>query len=121
MTTIAFLTNDLLFQSRVASIAKAENVALLADRTAERLTAKISPEAEVRLIIVDLTLDINDLTNCLAAFKEKFPKAFSVAYGPHVHEGKLQRAVEAGFDQVMTRGQFDREMHSLLSSASTIE
>jgi len=102
-------------------MATAANVQLVADRTPERLVAKLSEDAEVKLIIVDLTLTLADLAEALSTLKSRCPNALSIAYGPHVHEAKLQRAVEAGFDQVMTRGQFDRQMHSLLSNAASIE
>jgi len=121
MTTVAFLTNDLLFQSRVASIATAANVTLVADRTPEKLIAKLAEDSDVRLVMVDLTLEVGDLAIALETLKNRCPKASTIAYGPHVHEAKLQRAVEAGFDQVMTRGQFDRQMHSLLTGVASIE
>ena len=121
MSTVAFLTNDLLFQSRVASVASIENVRLVADRTPERLIEKLTNESEVRLVIVDLTLDLNDLATALESLKVRCPQAVTVAYGPHVHEAKLRRAIEAGFDQVMTRGQFDRQMLSLLAGEDSSE
>ncbi len=119
MTTVAFLTNDLLFQSRFASVATAANVALVADRTPERLVSKLTDDSDVRLVIVDLTLEVGDLATALETLRKRCPNASTVAYGPHVHEAKLQRAVDAGFDQVLTRGQFDRQMLTLLTDAST--
>jgi DNA-binding NarL/FixJ family response regulator len=118
MPTVAFLTNDLLFQSRLSSMATASKVQLVADRAPERLIAKLAQDAMVKLIIVDLTLDTGELAESLATLKNRCPGAISIAYGPHVHEAKLQRAVEAGFDQVMTRGQFDRQMQAILCSAA---
>ncbi len=102
-------------------MATAERVLLVADRTPDRLVAKLAPEAVVKLIIVDLTLEIGDLSEALATLTARCPNAMSIAYGPHVHEAKLQSAVEAEFDQVMTRGQFDHQMRSLLSSAAAID
>ncbi len=119
MNTVAFLTNDLLFQSRLASIATAVNIRLVADRTPERLVAKLTDDSEVRLVMVDLTLELDDLAIAFETLKHRCPNASTIAYGPHVHEAKLQRAREAGFDEVMTRGQFDRQMHSLLTGASS--
>ena len=116
MNTVVFLTSDLLFQSRVASIATAANVRLVADRTPERLIAKLPEDSGVRVVMVDLTLEVGDLAIALGTLKDRCPGATTIAYGPHVHEAKLQRAVEAGIDQVMTRGQFDRQMHSLLTN-----
>ena len=115
MSTVAFLTSDLLFQSRVASIASSGGLRLVADRTPEKLAAKLADDSDVQLVIVDLTLDLSDLAAAIDLLKMRCPQAMTVAYGPHVHEVKLQRAIDAGFDQVMTRGQFDRQMLSLLA------
>ena len=114
MSIVAFLTSDLLFQSRVASVAKNASVQLVADRTPERLIAKLVDGQSVQLIIFDLTLETSNLAEALSSIKAHCPAARSVAYGPHVHEARLQRAVEAGFDQVLTRGQFDHQMVSLI-------
>lgn len=112
---IAFLTNDLIFQSRVASIASSSHNRIVADRTVERLLMKLDKEVDVGVIIVDLGLDHGDLSDLLSTFKAKYPQAKSIAYGPHVHEARLKRAVDAGFDQVMTRGQFDRQMNAIIA------
>jgi len=121
MSIVAFLTNDLLFQSRVASVATNAGVQLVADRTPDRLIAKLVEGASVRLVIVDLNLELSDLSQALVTIKAHCPYARSVAYGPHVHEARLQRAAEAGFDQVLTRGQFDRQMISLIAGESSSE
>ncbi|MDZ4851742.1 MAG: histidine kinase [Pirellulaceae bacterium] len=118
MATVAYLTSDLLFQSRVSSAASAIDVRLVADRNPDKLIAKLTEVADVQMLIVDLTLEVEDLGAIVVAFKSHCPMARTVAYGPHVHEAKLQRAVEAGFEQVMTRGQFDRQMNALLASCS---
>ena len=118
MSIVAFLTSDLLFQSRVASVAKNAGVQLFADRTPEKLIAKLVDGQSVQLIIFDLILETGDLVEALNSVKAHCPAARSVAYGPHVHEARLQRAVEAGFDQVLTRGQFDHQMVSLIQMDS---
>jgi hypothetical protein len=42
----------------------------------------------------------------------------TLAYGPHVHETWLVAAKEAGFDTVMTQGQFDRGFDQWLGEPS---
>ncbi len=121
MSIVAFLTADLLFQSRAASLAASANVRLIADRTTEKLIGKLADGDGVRLVIVDLTLELSDLKTAIDSLTTHCPNATTVAYGPHVHEAKLQRAVEAGFDQVMTRGQFDRQMQSLIYGEESSE
>jgi hypothetical protein len=41
------------------------------------------------------------------------PKSI-IAFGPHVHAEKLQAAEAAGCNLVLTRGQFDSEMETIL-------
>jgi hypothetical protein len=38
-----------------------------------------------------------------------------VAYAPHVHEDRLRAATEAGCNEVLSRGQFDRQMDDILA------
>ena len=41
-----------------------------------------------------------------------------IAYGPHVDEAVLADAAEAGCDQVLTRGQFNKQYPELLQGAA---
>lgn len=43
----------------------------------------------------------------------------SIAFGPHVHTGKLDQARQAGFGKVMSRGQFVAKMSELLAAAKS--
>jgi hypothetical protein len=113
---VAFLTKDLMFQSRVSSAAKSMSLALVADRSVERLVARLAEPATVRLWVIDLSLELDDLTAARHAIAEASPEAACIAYGPHVHADRLEQASVAGFDQVLTRGQFDHQMMTILGS-----
>lgn len=115
---IAFLTKDLLFQSRIVGAAKASDVACVADRTVDGLLRRVADSSELRLWIIDLTLEIGALQEIAAHVRDASPSAKIVAYGPHVHEARLQEAANAGFDQVMTRGQFDHQFASLIQAVA---
>ena len=107
-----FLTGDLIFASKVQAAA---------GRTGNRLDVVMSAAALLermqdgtRLVLVDLTapgLDIGDLVPKVRAVQN--PPAV-VAYAPHVHEQTLAAAVEAGCDEVLTRGQFNSQIDSIL-------
>jgi hypothetical protein len=45
------------------------------------------------------------------------PAARIIAYGPHVDEALLADAKEAGCDEVLTRGQFNKLFAELLAGA----
>jgi hypothetical protein len=48
--------------------------------------------------------------------RERFPDAKQLAYGPHVDVERLQQATVLGIDEVLTRGQFDRDMTTIFSN-----
>jgi DNA-binding NarL/FixJ family response regulator len=114
--TVLFLSSDLMFSSRILGAAKTLGVSvqLVADPAA--LPEKIA--ADCRLVLVDLTLDRLNLPAAVAAVRAGAPAARVVAYGPHVDEAALADAADAGCDQVLTRGQFNKQYAELLQSAA---
>lgn len=108
-----YLTGDLLFSSRVAGVAKQASAQL---RTIGSVAALLQAEpADGDLVILDLTFAGLDVARDIPLIKQRFENAKLVAYGPHVHAAKLQAAAESGADLVLTRGQFDSQMASLLA------
>ncbi len=112
---IAFLTKDLLFQSRVAGQAKLCGKSLIADRTPERILGRLNEPEQVQLWIIDLTLELEDMPAIRDTIQSHCPRASIIAFGPHVHVEKLERASAAGFDRVITRGQFDHQMPQIIA------
>ena len=68
------------------------------------------------LIAIDLTAPISDISGLVEALREKKPSAKIIAFGPHVHEAKLEAATQAGCDQVMPRGAFHKQIDAILAS-----
>jgi hypothetical protein len=114
---IAFLTKDLMFQSRVASQAKAAQVACVAASSLERLQARLPDPAQVRLWIIDLSLGLEGLAEAVVTMRRLAPHGRIVAYGPHVQTDRLAQAAAAGVDEVLTRGQFDQRWMQQLDAA----
>jgi DNA-binding NarL/FixJ family response regulator len=114
VAAVLFLSSDLMFSSRVVSAAKVHGVAisLVADQAA--LADKVA--ADCRLALIDLSLDRLNLPAAVRAIRAGAPGAQVVAYGPHVDEAALTDAKEAGCDQVLTRGQFNKQYAELLAS-----
>lgn len=81
-------------------------------------TAETSIES---IVLVDLSMpnvnvdpDVNlDIVGELKTIDHP-PKAI-IAYGPHVAEGKLAAAKDAGCDQILTRGQAHRDIATVLA------
>ncbi|QDU58051.1 hypothetical protein [Aeoliella mucimassa] len=71
----------------------------------------------IRLVILDL-LTIDDVTS----FVESVHNAFGsdtpvIAFGPHVDAELLSKAQAAGCTQVLSRGQFHRDLRVLIADA----
>ncbi len=73
-------------------------------------TASLRPE----IILLDLTAPGLVPAEVVAQLKACSPAARVIAFGPHVHEGKLAAAAEAGCDEVISRGQFHSQLEQML-------
>lgn len=77
--------------------------------------ASLELAAPVRVVVLDLN-SVQDVTEVVAAIREfTGAEVPIVAFGPHVHEAKLDAAVAAGCTKVLTRGQFHRDMVKVLA------
>ena len=106
-----YLTNDLFFSSRVTGIAQRLGLDLRVASSLDKLPA------DCRLVLLDLTLPSLDVVATVKAVKDKQPAARVIAYGPHVQDALLQAAHAGGCDEVLSRGQYDREIERVLRSA----
>lgn len=71
-------------------------------------------ESQPKLIAIDLTTPVDDLASLVEQLRQSAPEATLLAYGPHVHEAKLTAALQAGCDVVLSRGQFHKQIDSLV-------
>ncbi len=128
---IVYITRDLMFSSRVRPIAAGLGLTLkvasgwedgfqkwqqaAADSNGS-VAGQLQPAA---VLVVDLKVvgDLSELAFWLPKFREAAGEhpLRALAYGPHVHEAHLAAAKQAGFDAVMTQGQFDRTFASWLA------
>ncbi|AMV31174.1 hypothetical protein VN12_03585 [Pirellula sp. SH-Sr6A] len=113
---VVMLTNDLMFQSRVSGAVKAASRSLVADRSVEKLVERCADSVSVKLAFVDLSLLSIELETAIPLLKNRFPNAKVIAFGPHVDIQRLHDAEASGADEVMTRGQFDRDLNSIVSA-----
>lgn len=110
------LTTDLGCSSKVTGAA-ARNSALAVETamTVARLLEKAAA-GDYPLVLLDLNsagVDPREIVPKLKALAHP-PRAI-VAFGPHVHEDKLQAAADAGCDAVLTRGQFFAQVDQILA------
>ena len=113
LPTALFLTADLIFTSRVCGVAAAADRRVEVVSTLEAAVRRAA-EVDVRLLILDLTLPGCRPEHVLRQWNQLPSAAPVVAYGPHVAEGPLESARQAGCAEVLTRGQFDRSIGAVL-------
>ena len=111
--TVVLLCHDLMLESQ------AEAAACRAGAT---LITVGSPDAEIEstadgsahTVIVDLSVNEVDLAELKTQFERHSTIRF-LAFGPHVHKKRLQAARDAGFDAVLSRGQFHSQMQQWMT------
>lgn len=129
---IVYITRDLMFSSRVRPIATNLGLTLKVasgwedgfqkwqQLLAEPNASSLGEASSADVLVVDLKAvnDLAELTQWLPKFREASGERplRTLAYGPHVHEAHLAAAKEAGFEAVMTQGQFDRTFATWLAS-----
>ena len=116
--SLLILTADLMFSSRAQmaarSAGKKAHVAMSLPKAVELLAAN-----EITTACVDLSAPGVDAAATLTALREAalLKPLRVIAYAPHVHEAKLAAAVSAGYDAVLTRGQFDRSLMEIAAAS----
>ena len=112
---ILMLSADLMFASRVAGAAERIGTTLHTAASPEMLLERLVTAEPGALIVIDLTIRGFDPRHWVPLFrKAAHPPSAILAYGPHVQEGLLAAATEAGCDEVFTRGQFNARMDEIL-------
>lgn len=113
MSAVA-LVSDLAMQSQLAGAAERAGVNLAFAGDLEAACAKVESLTPT-LVIVDLSEASHDPRTLVPRLKQVLPQAATiVAFGPHVHKERLARALAAGCDLVISRGQFHAEMAEIL-------
>ena len=112
--SLLLLSTDLMATSKVSAAAKLAGVVMTSISPAKAMAD--SDLSSTDMIAIDLTAPISDISGLVEALREKNPSAKIIAFGPHVHEAKLEAATQAGCDQVMPRGAFHKQIDAILAS-----
>ncbi len=108
---MVLLTADLMLTSRVQNAAR--RVTVVPANSPDEAS-----EGPAVTVIVDLLKPGADPQAIREAVTRVAPEARTIAVAPHVHAERLERARQAGFTDVMSRGQFDREVERVLEEAA---
>jgi CheY-like chemotaxis protein len=106
------LSNDLMTQSKVSDACRIAGFEFKAAPTMERLIESVTESA---IVILDLAMPNYDVA-ALVSQLHSLPAAPGaiLAFGPHVHEARLQAAADAGCDAIFARGQFFAQTAAIL-------
>ena len=115
------LSSDLMLVSVAQGAADRHGAILAVAGNVEQAVAAIGDEA-TGLVVIDLRLPGLDVAAFVRRVRGAKPPATAdlrqaakiVACGPHVHKQSLAAAA-AGCDEVITRGEFDGRIHTLLA------
>ena len=103
--SVVFLSGDLIFTSRVRGAAEHAGfdfrggASLPQDQT-----------DSIKYVVLELSTRSGLTGEIVDWCAQHCPQAKLMAYGPHVQVNRLDAARAAGITNVMTRGQFDREL-----------
>lgn len=125
---VLYVASDLVWATRIRGTLDALGIPSRPARTLEMLRARLG-DSPVRALIVDLehseAIDfIREVRGPRAALGHDSPASQAgepretpihiVAFGPHVETDRLRAAAEAGADEALARGAFDRRMPEIL-------
>ena len=112
---ILLLTKDLFFIPVLRSAAEQAGTTVAVAPSTESPAIEKLDASQVNAVVIDLAgFPTSAIGPTVTALRERFPTATINAFGPHVQEARLQAAEQANCDQVLTRGQFNRNTTELV-------
>src|SRR5215813_8119522 len=114
---IIAVVDDMFFAAKIRAVAEAVDVEISFPRNKEALVQKVR-ETKPRLIVVDLhnqKIDSNALASELKS-DEQLRDIRILGFFSHVQIELQRNAIAAGFDQVIPRSVFARDLHKLLAA-----
>jgi DNA-binding NarL/FixJ family response regulator len=108
------LATDLMTASK-AQAAAARAGCPLKTAASDAALLTLAAEDGVSLVILDLSTAGVDPATLVPRLRLLAGRPAILAFGPHVHEARLQAAAEAGCDRVISRGQFHAQAEEILA------
>ncbi|MEM7009131.1 MAG: hypothetical protein AAF462_08365 [Thermodesulfobacteriota bacterium] len=114
-TSVIAVLDDMFFASKIKEAAKQLALGIKVVKNVEALNASAMTSIP-KLIIVDLNSNKIDPISLITDVKSnsKLHNVTTLGYLPHVEKELGQRAIEAGYDIVMPRSRFVRELGQIL-------
>ena len=111
---VLHLSNDLMLVGKVSGWAKSNGISYRNASSPQKF-AQLLSEGECRVVLVDLQMKNLDMAEVLQSVKAVGQEIPTYGYAQHVMTELIQDAEQAGFNEVLTRGQFDRGFARLMS------
>jgi CheY-like chemotaxis protein len=114
--TVVAVVDDMFFASKIRATAEALEVEIAFPRNKELILAKVA-EKKPDLIVVDLhnqKVDVLELVRQLKSMDE-FAGVPLLGFFSHVQKELQQAALAAGYDQVIPRSVFSRDLAQILT------
>lgn len=113
---LLILCPDLFFASQIEDTARLHGLAAQAVSNLDQLRPVLQAGGVTR-VIVDLQ-DCPDPAAVMAVCRQvESGRPHVLGYGPHVKRDALEAARAAGFDEVLTRGQFSSQLVEILQQS----
>lgn len=113
MAKLVLVSGDLMVAARVEGAARKCGVSLAT--VAGHAPAIAAGGDDWRVALIDLRSPGLDLSALVAELRQLPRPPTIIAFGPHVHEQRLEEARRAGCDMVISRGQLDRDAEAILA------
>ena len=113
--TVVVLTADLVISAMVRGAAEQVKAACVTALDAESLLRRLEESNTPPLVVLHLEtrgLEIGRLVERMKSLAK--PPCGVIAFGPHVHEARLEAARQAGCDQVLSKGAFSARAAELI-------
>lgn len=119
-TRVVAVLDDIFFASKIREAAKSTGVNVEILKNTNGLIESLT-SASPTLIIVDLNSKKFNALDLIEELKtsQKLKNISTLGYLPHVQEELKKEAIEAGFDIVMPRSRFSRELKQILKEYNT--
>ena len=113
--TVIALVDDMFFASKIRATAEALGVSVSFPRSMEGLVEKLRQNPP-DLIIADLQNQKLDVVELAKAIKEENDEVPLLGFFSHVEVELQRKALSSGFDQVIPRSVFSRDLSQILTS-----
>lgn len=113
--TVILVSSDLMAASNIRGAAHTLQIPLTVASSVDAVVSQCN-EGRIDLVILDLSTPGLDPVAILPKLRSaEHPPGAIVAFGPHVHQQRLDKAAEAGCDEVLTRGQMHAQADAVLA------